>query len=183
MRVVVIPAKGLLSALDSIRPSSKRSNFRRALLALAFRVQELASGEFIKRGGGVSKRGPESPPERGRLTSRTGTLRRSIRVDRSELPFAVEIGTDLAYAPPHELGLRVSVPASRVRAHTRRSAFGRRTRRPFVVPEHERRSYTAAYPKRPFLAPAARKAQGEGAVLVAAQIAADVESARREGGR
>ena len=55
-------------------------------------------------------RGGKGPPVKGILTSRTGTLRRSIRVNRSPLPWAVEVGTDLVYGAVHELSTRFPRP-------------------------------------------------------------------------
>ena len=69
----------------------------RALDRMAFLVQEDAAANQIIRGG-------KGPPHPTRLTSRTGTLRRSIRVNRSGLERA--IGTDLVYGIVHELGGR-----------------------------------------------------------------------------
>lgn len=69
------------------------------LLIAGFKVQELAAGKYILRGGGRT-----APVHPKFLTSRTGTLRRSIAVNRKPLPFAIEIGTDLVYGPPHEFG-------------------------------------------------------------------------------
>ena len=42
--------------------------------------------------------------ETKRLTSRTGTLRRSIGVNRRGLPFYIDVGSDVEYARIHELG-------------------------------------------------------------------------------
>jgi phage gpG-like protein len=72
---------------------------RAALVRSGLKVQSVAAEKKIERGG-------PGPPLPDRLTSRTGTLRRSIRVDRGELPTAIEIGTDLVYGAVHELGSR-----------------------------------------------------------------------------
>ena len=65
-------------------------------------------------------RGGQGPPHPSKLTSRTGTLRRSLGpafgLDKSGLPRFIEGGSSLVYAPVHELGL------------------GRFPRRPFLAP-------------------------------------------------
>ncbi len=72
-----------------------------ALVEIGLRVQREAAQNQIIRGG---PRG--APPDPYKLTSRTGTLRRSIRVNRGPLPTAVDVGSDLQYARIHELGGR-----------------------------------------------------------------------------
>ncbi len=58
-------------------------------------------------------------PRPRKLDEVTGALARSIRLDKSELPTAIEIGTPLFWAEFHEFGL------------------GRFRKRPFVVPAME----------------------------------------------
>ena len=89
--------------LDRIMPSKNSAWVARALVKAALRVQEISAKEKILRGG-------KGPPVPGILTSRTGTLRRSIRVNRSPLPWAVEVGTDLVYGAVHETGGKFHPP-------------------------------------------------------------------------
>ena len=67
----------------------------RALDTMGFKVQANAATKQIRRGG-------SGPPHPTRLTSRTGTGRRSIRVNRRAL--ARIIGSDIIYMRVHELG-------------------------------------------------------------------------------
>jgi len=126
-RVELTTSPGLQRALAALRQPALREVFRRALLKSALKVQQIATREKIRAGGvvGTGKSRMNLPPLPDRLTSRTGTLRRSIAVDRSQLPFEVSIGSDLVYAAVHEVGGLVT-----------------------------RRSGTAHYPQRPFLKPA-----------------------------
>lgn len=101
LKVTLTPNPKLRRALDSMQEPRIQNVFRRALIKAALRTQELAATEFIIRGGA---RG--APPHPKLVTSRTGELRRSIRVNRGPLPSAIEIGSDLVYAPVHEFGSR-----------------------------------------------------------------------------
>lgn len=126
----------------------------RGLKGIAFEVQ----GETTKRqivAGGRGK-GAALKALARRVSSRTGTLRRSIRVNRGGLPRFIEVGSDLGYAAVHEFGGRVRFSASRVKSHTRTVAFGRSVG-PYTVPSYIRSAYSASYPKRAFLAPALAK--------------------------
>ena len=69
-----------LRALDFTQREGQRA-VGRALDRMAFRVQEDATRNQIIRGG-------KGPPHPTRLTSRTGSLRRSIRVNRSMISVA-----------------------------------------------------------------------------------------------
>lgn len=89
--------------LDAMSPRQNKRWVSRALLRGALLVQKVAAEEKILRGG-------SGPPVPHILTSRTGTLRRSIRVDRGGLPEAISIGTDLIYGLVHELGGRFHPP-------------------------------------------------------------------------
>jgi phage gpG-like protein len=97
LSISVQGAEDLHERLNRINPKTNPAWVRRSMLKSGLRVQEIASKEKILRGG-------KGPPVLGILTSRTGTLRRSIRVNRSPLPWAVEIGTDLIYGAVHESG-------------------------------------------------------------------------------
>lgn len=111
--------KRLDSALSKLRAPGIHAPVRRFLLGAAYMVLANAADSQIIRGGEF--RGPKGPrggkgkliaskPHPSRLTSRTGELRRSLSVDRgtdrSGLPRYIDVGSDLAYAPVHELGLR-----------------------------------------------------------------------------
>ena len=75
------------------------------VLADAAANQIIRGGRFRGKGGKLGN----TPPHPSRLTSRTGELRRSLSVnrglDRGGLPRYVDVGSDLVYAPVHELGL------------------------------------------------------------------------------
>lgn len=136
----------LLAALDRMSPARNRKIATDFLVSAATLLQRKAQQETIIRGG-------KGPPHPTRLTSRTGTGRRSITVDRSLVPAAIEVGSDLGYMALHEEGGHIAVPGKIVREHTRTRAFGRRYK-PFVVPSYYRSAHGAAYPARPWLKPA-----------------------------
>ncbi len=114
LRVRIVGSKALTKALDKMNPGINKKILRDSLIEAALGIQKDAAGNQILRGGGGKRNA--TPPVAGRLTSRTGTLRRSIKVDRGPLPFAIEAGTDLVYGAVHEFGL------------------GGRKRRPFMKP-------------------------------------------------
>jgi len=97
MRVTVTGVPELQRALERMNPGENKRILRNSLLSMAFEIQADAAKNQIHPGG-------KGPPLPDRLTSRTGTLRRSIRVNRGPLPFAIEIGTDLTYGAVHEFG-------------------------------------------------------------------------------
>jgi len=132
--------------LTSLIPSKNPKIRAVGLRALALEVQTVSAREKIKRGG-------KGAPLKSKLTSRTGTGRRSIRTDFSRLPGQSAVGTDLRYMAAHEKGGAFSVKASTVSAHTRTKAFGK-TVKPFKVPKYKRKAYTLNLPKRPFIEPA-----------------------------
>ena len=102
MRVVVTGVPELQAALRQMNPSLNTKIMKRGMIASALEIQKDAAKYQIAAGGRGS--GKALPPLRHSLTSRTGTLRRSIRVDRGPLPFAIEVGTDLIYGAVHEFG-------------------------------------------------------------------------------
>lgn len=119
-------------------PSDRRKVLDPALIESALLVARNAATQQIKRGG-------KGAPIKGKLTSRTGTLRRSLgpnfAVDRSGLSRAfIEVGTNLKYGAVHETGGTFSVGG-----HVRTSKKGQR----FGV-----RPHTVTFPPRPFLEPA-----------------------------
>jgi phage gpG-like protein len=150
----------VLKAMERLSPKENRAIMVSSLVECAELVQKDAKENQIIRGGTAISIGPrggkrkvQRPPHPTRLTSRTGTLRRSITVDRSPLPFAIEVGTNLRYGRAHELGFdgRVSV-----RSHWReiRQAFGRNiAARSTHIRAHSRNMHL---PRRPFLEPALR---------------------------
>lgn len=98
IRVVVSGDKALQRKLKKLDPKTNPEFVRRALVKGGFLIQSDAQMNQIERGG-------KGPPLPHRLTSRTGTGRRSIRVDRGGLPnFFVDIGSDLRYMQLHETG-------------------------------------------------------------------------------
>lgn len=97
-RVKVTGIKKLNKKLRQIDPERNTKILTRALTKAGLLVQKIAAKDKIKSGG-------QAAPLPDRLTSRTGTLRRSIRVNRSPFPHAIEIGTDKDYGRVHELGI------------------------------------------------------------------------------
>ena len=173
LRVNVQGAQAVRRALASFTsPEVDRINGRWIRQA-AFRVQKNAADEQIIRGGGISRRGPERAPDPKRLTSRTGTLRRSIGVNLGPLPRAAEVGTALEYGVVHETGGTFRFGAAIVRRHTRRVAFGRRVA-PFQVGPYRRSGYAATYRARPFLQPAVDEESPRFPDLVVRAIDAEV---------
>lgn len=85
----------LLAGLRRAQPREDADKIvGRALLSLAYRVQEIAPRAYM------------SGPRPQRIDVVTGTLRRSIAVDRGRLPFEVAVGSNVVYAPVHEFGSR-----------------------------------------------------------------------------
>lgn len=142
----------LIASLDRLDPSKNRAITEPALVEMGLLTVRTAAQRTIKRGG-------TGDPVAGVLTSRTGTLRRSLTaearsIDKSQLSRGiVEAGTDIVYGAIHEFGGTVSVKSAQVREHTRTRAFGKRVKA-FTVPKHTRKEHEATFPKRPFLAPA-----------------------------
>ena len=97
----------LQAFFDRITPGRGASFVHKALVACALTVQADAATNRIQRSAPTGA--PANPPP-GPLISRTGTLRRSIRVDRSGIPRYVDVGSDLVYAAVHELGGRHTQP-------------------------------------------------------------------------
>lgn len=96
------------------------------------------------------KRGGKAKPLKTKLTSRTGTGRRSIRSDRPRVKRGsslIDIGTDLKYMEFHETG-----GTRTKKAHSRTSKLGN---------AHKVRSHIIMMPKRPFLKPGLKKSNTE----------------------
>lgn len=115
VRITLEPSPRLERAIAGLHSPELQRSLARALRRSAYRIQELAAQKFIIRSG------PPGVVDPIRVTSRTGTLRRSIRTNLGELPRAAEVGTDLVYGAVHELGSR----RRRIRA------------RPFLTPAAE----------------------------------------------
>jgi phage gpG-like protein len=133
----------LQERLNRLSPKKNSAWVARALKKAAFLTQKIAAKEKIKRGG-------KGAPVARMLTSRTGTLRRSIRVNRSPLPWAIEVGTDLTYGAVHETGGTFSVPS-----YMRTLAMSTRSGGSSVA---RVKAHTRKYPPRPFLGPGLEKA-------------------------
>lgn len=85
--------------LRRLSPKQNPRPIRRALIKLGFIAQRHSARRAILPGG-------TRPPHPTKLTSRTGTGRRSIGVDRRPLAqFAIDVGSDLFYMRLHALGL------------------------------------------------------------------------------
>ncbi len=124
IKIRVDGGANLTRVMNNIDPSRNPEFVRRALIKGGLLVQKNAAEKQIKRGG-------RAKPLPNKLTSRSGTGRRSIRTDRSGLPrFFVDIGSDLKYMQLHETGGTV----------TRRSSKGN--------------THQATFPPRPYMAPA-----------------------------
>lgn len=158
VRVIVRGVPELREALARIRAPGNRAVLDRALTKSALLVQRIAAREKII-AGGVTGRGRArtiAPPHPSQLTSRTGAGRRSIRVNRDDLPFAIEIGSDLTYMAVHEFGGTFSV--------TRKRPVSGGTV-----------TYSATYPPRPFLGPALDDAAQQFPAIFAAEFQREVE--------
>jgi phage gpG-like protein len=158
IRVEGIPE--LKAQLDRVNPKKNTAWMRDSLGDCGLLTQKIAAEEKIIRGGSFrGKSGPRGGKGKlqnagvhpKKLTSRTGTLRRSIRVNRSPLPWAVEVGTDLTYGAVHEEGWSGT---QRIPSHTRTVVFGRKVA-PFRVNAFSR---NVRYPARPYLGPGLEKA-------------------------
>ena len=101
-KVSVVGSKQLRRKLERMDPGRNKAILRNSLIESALLVQRDAAKNQILTGGGGKRSGMTRPHPR-HLTSRTGTLRRSIKVDRGPLPFAIDVGTDLVYGAYHEL--------------------------------------------------------------------------------
>jgi len=94
-----IDASAFERALKMSSPRKSPEIVRELLTQLALRNAAISASKHMKRGG-------KQPPVPGILTSRTGTGRRSIRVNLSGLPRVAETGSDLIYMAFHELNAK-----------------------------------------------------------------------------
>jgi len=145
VRTKLTGGEALARALERAHPSSQRIAGD-VLRKLALHTAKIAAEDKIKRGG-------KSPALPNKLTSRTGTGRRSIGVNLAPLPNAAEVGSDLEYMAVHEAGGRINIPRKFVKAHFRTVAFGRKVGR-FRVGGFYVNPHKANYPRRPWLEPA-----------------------------
>ena len=102
LQVSIVGTKELQRRLKKMNPQQNTRITRLSLIDAAKAVLIDATKVQIKAGGGGKKSG-YSAPDPKQLTSRTGTLRRSIGINKSELPFAITVGTNLRYGAYHEL--------------------------------------------------------------------------------
>lgn len=113
-------------------PTRRVSILRTWLLQSALVVQREAQDQII--------RGGSAPPHPTRLTSRTGTGRRSITVDRTGVPRFIEIGPKGVAEKYMSLHERGGVVRRVSRAGT---------------------AHSATYPARPYLKPGLEKSRGK----------------------
>lgn len=136
IQIRVVNPRELQKISRAIRRIDPRKNVKiinDGLKAGALRVKRNAQQRQMKRGG-------SGPPLPSRLTSRTGTGRRSINVDRSGLPRHIDVGPNVRYMATHEFGGTFTV-----RSHSRSKPSGGRAR----VKAHSR-----TVPRRAYLEPA-----------------------------
>jgi phage gpG-like protein len=147
--------KELRRQLERMNPGVNKRIVNAALKESMLKTLSNSASKAIKRGG-------SDKPKASILTSRTGTLRRSLgssfALDRSRLPFYIEGGTNLVYGAVHESGGTFNVKASRVSAHTRKvKGIGT----PVAVKSHTRNAHQVTFPKRAFLAPGLKMTERE----------------------
>lgn len=146
IRTTVIGADAFVGAMKRGDPERNPEIFSRSLRRITLLTQKIAAQEKMKRGG-------QGAPLPNKLTSRTGTGRRSISTDFGALPRAASVGSSLNYMRVHEEGGTFVASLARVGAHTRTVVFGR-TVSPFTVPAYTRSGYSFKMPRRAWLEPA-----------------------------
>ena len=125
--------RDLIAGLERLNPAVNKTIAARALTESMLTVLRYAATKAIYPGGGR-----RAPVKSNILTSRTGTLRRSLSssfaLDRSGLPRYLEGGTNLIYGAVHEYG-RSGRSGLRGAAGPLRPGTNRGTRaRPFLRP-------------------------------------------------
>jgi hypothetical protein len=100
LRASIVGTKELQRRLKKMDPGANQAILRRSLEEAAGRMQSDIAKVQIVGGRG------DSPPLLDRLSNRHGGrgLAGSIGINTSPLPFAIEVGTHLAYGPVHEEG-------------------------------------------------------------------------------
>lgn len=139
----------LVDKLNAMDPNRGSGWLKTAMTKALFKVEANAKLKQIRQSGFASATSA-TPGERlgvlpNKLTSRSGTLRRSINTDHTRLPGRGSVGTPLRYGAAHELGYTDTV---QVRAHKRKNKKSRKS--------HKVRAHTRKMdlPARPFLKPA-----------------------------
>ena len=159
LRARVEGTEELKRQLERLNPGLNREISARSLSESMLLVLRNAATRGIYRGG-------KGDPKTDILTSRTGTLRRSLSssfaLDRAGLPRFIEGGTNLIYGAVHEQGGTFNIGSSTVRAHTRKV---RGIGTPLDIKSHTRRAHTATYPQRSFLAPGLRMSESQFPVI------------------
>ena len=141
--------KALRAKLRALNPGKNpRAAIVPALLECIELTLAIAASRKILPGG-------RGTPKKKILTSRSGTLRRSLglsaSIDRRGLPNFIEGGSRLKYARVHEIGGGVIVKAHNRKGYTRKNGA--------KVKSHRVKTHLATFSKRAFLAPALRDAQ------------------------
>jgi len=100
VRVNVLDSRKIRTFLDDLDPKVRGAVVDQALESIARLVEQRAKEVEIIRG-----RGRVSPPLRRKLSFRSGRLSGSISTDLSGRPNQFVVGSNVKYAPVHELGL------------------------------------------------------------------------------
>jgi hypothetical protein len=100
LRASIVGTKELQRRLKKMDPGANQAILRGSLKEAAGDMQGDIAKVQIRGGRG------DAPPGDGFLTNRHGGrgLAGSIGINSSPLPFAIEVGTHLAYGPVHEEG-------------------------------------------------------------------------------
>ena len=102
-RVNLRDSKRIRAFLDDLDPSTRGSVCDQALESIARLTEQRAKEVEIVRGRGRNTE--TSPPLPRQLSFRSGRLSGSISTDTSQRPKQFVVGSTVAYAPVHELGL------------------------------------------------------------------------------
>lgn len=154
LTVKVEGTKQLLDGLAKLNPQLNTLIIQGALKEMVLLAMRTSARKHLIR----SSKGAVQPK---RLTSRHGTLRRSLglstNIDKRGFrspnePF-IEGGTHLNYGRVHELGFKGRRRGGQVRAHTRKGGIS--------VKRHGRRGAKVNFPERPFLAPGLAEASSK----------------------
>ena len=102
-RINVRDSKRIRAFLDDLDPATRGSVSDQALESIARLTEQRAKEVEIVRGRGRNTE--TSPPLPKQLSFRSGRLSGSISTDTSQRPKQFVVGSTVAYAPVHELGL------------------------------------------------------------------------------